>query len=115
MVIAYDSTRHGTNHQNSELSLSAAQPPPLAAAPATTLSCAATRSPLAQTVPGDGTREVALRAILKKKVKGNEESMWGEVRCVCSRVSLNHRTSYVPFPFLMMCPRAHVLVYPSTC
>jgi calcium/calmodulin-dependent protein kinase I len=28
----------------------------------------------------DVTREVALKAIPKKKVKGNEESVWGEMR-----------------------------------
>jgi len=48
--------------------------------PATPLSFAATRSPSAQTAPGDVTREASLRAILKKKVKGNEESVWSEMR-----------------------------------
>jgi len=47
---------------------------------ATPLSFVATRSPSAQTAPGDVTREAALRAILKKKVKGNKESVWSEMR-----------------------------------
>jgi len=40
----------------------------------------ATRSPSARPVPGGVTREVALKAIPKKKVKGNEESVWSEMR-----------------------------------
>jgi len=36
--------------------------------------------PLPQPVPGDVTREVTLKAIPKKKVKGNEESVWSEMR-----------------------------------
>jgi len=60
-------------------------PPPAATpnslrVPATLLSFAATRSPSAQTAPRDVTREVALKTIPKKKVKGNEESVWSEMR-----------------------------------
>jgi len=47
--------------------------------PATLFSFVATQSPSTQMVPGDITCEAALRAILKKKVKGNEKSMWSEM------------------------------------
>ena len=36
----------------------------------------AMRNPRAHTAPGDVTRGVALKAIPKKKAKGNEESVW---------------------------------------
>jgi calcium/calmodulin-dependent protein kinase I len=44
---------------------------------ATSLSSTA-QAPATQAV--DITRDVALKAIPKKKVKGNEESVWGEMR-----------------------------------
>jgi len=48
--------------------------------PATLLSFAATQSPPASMAPGNITREVVLKAIPKKKVEGNEESVWSEMR-----------------------------------
>ena len=90
VVITYDSTRHGTYHQNGVPSLGAMPPngptgpPPHHPTPVTRSShcaAAATRSPFAQSAPRDITRELALKTIPKKKVEGNEESMWGEVRC----------------------------------
>jgi hypothetical protein len=73
------------------------QPPP-PTLPITPLSFAATRNLSAQTVPGDVTREVALKAIPKKKIKWDEESLWSEMGC--SRVSII-QTSWVPStPFM---------------
>ena len=63
--------------------------------PATPLSFTATRSPSAQTAPGDVTREVALKAIPKKKVKGNEESVWSEMRVL---QGLDHPNIVRPLP-----------------
>src|SRR5260221_5150773 len=52
----------------------ATQPTPLSFAP--------TRNPSVQVAPGDVTREVTLKAILKKMVKGNKESVWSKMRAL---------------------------------
>src|SRR5712691_5748649 len=59
----------------------ATQPTPLSFAP--------TRNPSVQVAPGDVTREVTLKAILKKMVKGNKESLWSKIRALHIRKTLN--------------------------
>ena len=65
-------------------------------------------NPSARTAPGDVTRGVVLKAVLKKKVKGNE------VRVL---QGLNHHNAVRHFstPLFMMRLRAHVLVCLLTC
>ena len=60
------------------------------------------RIPSAQLVPGDIMRGVALRAILKKKVKGNEESVWSEMRVLQGLDHLNIVSLVSPPPFFSM-------------
>ena len=60
-------------------------------------------------MPGDVTREVALKAIPKKKVKGNEEIVWSEMRVL---QGLDHASSPYLFSMVRLCVR--VLVYPLT-
>lgn len=67
--------------------------------PATPLSFPAPRSPSAQTAPGDVTREVALKTIPKKKVKGNEESVWSEMQVLQGLDHPNIVRSISPSPF----------------
>ena len=55
-------------------------PPPPNSQPATLLSFAVTQNPSAQTAPEDVIHEVALKAIPKKRIKGNEENVWSETR-----------------------------------
>ena len=74
---------------------------------ATSVSSAGQAATTAQAV--DITREVALKAIPKKKVKGNEESVWSEMRVL---QGLDHPNIVRPFstshhlppPFLTPCP-----------
>jgi hypothetical protein len=86
VVLGYGSARHGTYHPKCGAPESVAPLPRLFNAPpsasskfssATSLSSAAQA---AATQAVDITRDVALKAIPKKKVKGNEESVWGEMR-----------------------------------
>src|SRR5260221_9404837 len=109
-VIAYSSARHNKYHQNAEPSLSAAQPAhpclsPTAtpkfpnSLPASPVFFAAMRNPSVQTAPGDVTREVALKAIPKKKAKRNEESVWSEMGS--SRVSIIQSWVFAP-PFFFL-------------
>ena len=51
-----------------------------------------------QTAPGDITHEVALKAIPKKKVKRNEETVWSEMGS--SRVSIIQSWVFAPPSFL---------------
>ena len=75
--------------------------------PATLLSFVDMQHPSPQTAPGDVMHEAAL----KKKVKGNEESVWSEMGC--PRVSII-RTSWVHSPLCsMMCLRARPCLSPN--
>jgi len=54
--------------------------PPSASKSSSATSLSSTARAAATTQAVDITREVALKAIPKKKVKGNEESVWSEMR-----------------------------------
>jgi hypothetical protein len=68
--------------------------------PATPLSLAAMQNPF-RIAPGDVMREVALKAILEKKLKGDEETVWSEMQVVqdLNRPSPNVVRYISPSPF----------------
>ena len=73
--------------------------------PATSLSFSVTRNPSAQTPPEDVICEVALKAIPKKRIRGNEEKVWSEMR-VLDHPDIVRPMS--PHPFSSSC--AYILV-----
>ena len=73
--------------------------------PATSLSFSVTRNPSAQTLPEDVICEVALKAIPKKRIRGNEENVWSER--VLDHPDIVRPMS--PHPFSSSC--AYILVY----
>ena len=102
-----DERQHGYNNCLRRcISIHSVPPLTLTPSPLHPLSFVALRNPRAHTAPGDVTRGVALRAIPKKKAKGNEESVWNELQVL---QGLGHPYIVRPFSPHLFSP-SHVCV-----